>query len=447
MHNSVQDRVIPLLVFFFSVAIFLTGPLSLYSAHGDELSGTWENDIYIVPSSTDGMIGSDRPLSTLSISYSTGGVTYSSESIFKKDEFYSQEFGLNYRMGILDLSSTASFDPTAISMNYWLNEGSFTLAGARFDTIFLLQQLPDSDEFGSGLQVTLSGNLAEGASASVISRFGMRENESQLLGLEPGSGYTIITSHGDQEDVYGPSQLQYYNSEIQLTGMVLDCCEYDVTTKFSEANGFEKTEFEFAIGGEDNPIGFEVDLKFTAQTKSVELDPSIVTEWGCFDVYTDLTTTAANDELGNNSTTASLIDGLQIKGYGISDVSLGHVTFSSLTALDGNLYKAPNTYNIDLRSYDYILEPPQEYITLFTETPYDQVFSLYKSGEDLNLTFGGDFYFDMSSDSAEMDSLFDVALITADGAYKLSDQFTMGAGFSIKPDSLERIRLSFDYSF
>ncbi|MBS3788653.1 hypothetical protein KGY79_10720, partial [Candidatus Bipolaricaulota bacterium] len=161
----------------------------------------------------------------------------------------------------------------------------------------------------------------------------------------------------------------------------------------------------------------------------------------------DLTTPAANNELGNNSTTTSLIDGLQIKGFGITDVSLGHVTFSSLTALDGNLYRAPNTYDMDLRAGDYILEPPQEYITLFDETPYDQVFSLYKSGEDFNLTFGGDFYFDMSSDETDANALFDTALITADGRYRLSDQFSMGAGFSIKPDKVERIRLSFDYAF
>ncbi|MBS3789114.1 hypothetical protein KGY79_13090 [Candidatus Bipolaricaulota bacterium] len=436
-----HNKILYLSISSFLVVLLLTGSFFAPSAHGDELTGSWENDIYLSPSNGGNLIDANKPLSTLSVSYSTGGITYSSNSVFYRDKYASQSFEAGLQVGILDLSSTASFNPGETRLDYWLNEASFSLAGAWFDTTFLLQHSDDS--YGAGAEVGVSGNLAEGVSADFTSRFGMKESEVELLGLKAGSGYNLVTSQG----AYGPSQLQYVNSEFQITGMMLDCCEYDVTTKFSEANGFEKTEFEFAIEGEENPIGFEVDLKFTAQTKSVVLDPSIVTEWGCFDVYTNITTPSVNNKLGNNSTTADTLTGFQVKGFGLSNVSLGHVTFSSLTALEGNLYKSKNVYNIDLRADDYLLQPSQEYAFIFDETDYDQVFSLYKSGKDFNLTFGADFYFDMSGDATGTDTLFDNALVTGDGDYKLSDQFSMGAGFAIKPESLETIRLSFDYSF
>ncbi len=201
----------------------------------------------------------------------------------------------------------------------------------------------------------------------------------------------------------------------------------------------------FRLGKEDDLLGFDVDLTFTSQKKSVQLHPSLDTAWSCFDVYTELTTSNVDNLLGSNST--SSLNGLQIEGFGISDVSLGHVILSSLTALDGNLYRPANTYILDLRADDYLIDPHSDYEGLYVETDYDQVLSLYKSGEDLNLTFGGNVYFDMSNDETETNSIFDTALVTSNAQYKFSDQFSMGAGFAIKPDNLERVRLSFVYSF
>ena len=429
----------------FIIIFFIFGIIFAPSLQGATLSGDWNNDLYIAPGkNSDEII--DQFISVLTVNSTTGGISYSSESVFYKDEFHSQEIGADFRIGILEAGSTAMFDTANKRIDYWLNEGSFTLAGARLETVFLLQHTGNSG-FGSGLEFGVSGNLADGVSADFTSRFGMEENEAQLLGIEPGSGYTIITSHGDEEDAYGPSQLQYVDSELQVTGMMLGCCEYDITTEFSEANGFEETEFEFSIGGEENPLSFDVDLTFSAQTKSVELHPGINTEWGCFEVYTDLSTPNVDDVIGNNSTKEDTISGLQIEGFGIYDVPLGHVSFSSLTSLAGNLYKPLNTYDMDLRPRDYVIDPQSTYVSLYDETDYDQVFSLYKSGEDLNLTFGANVYFDMSGDATGTDTLFDTGLFTGNGSYLLSDQFTLGAGFAIKPESLETIRLSFDYSF
>ena len=409
------------------------------------LSGDWENDLFLNPGNSSNAI--DKFVSTLTVEYRTGGVSYSSKSVFDKDKFDSQVFGADYRIGILDGSSTVSFNPTETRLDYWLNRGNFSLAGARIDTVFLLEYSEDAGSFGAGAELGLSGNLGEGVSADFTSRFGMSENEAEVLGLESGSGYTIVTSHGDNPDAYGPSQLQYVDSELQISGMVLDCCEYDVTTRFSEANGFEETEFEFTIGGEENLMSFDVDLTFSAQTKSVKLHPGISTEWACFDVYTDISTPNADDILGNNSTKESTINGIEIEGFGIFDVSLGHVTLSSLTSLKGNLYKPAGTYNMDLTASDYLIDPQPDYQNLYDSTNYDQILSIYKSSKDFDLTYGANVFFDMSGDATGMNSLFNTALFTGNGSYTLSDQFRFGAGFAIKPNSLETVRLSLDYSF
>ncbi|MBS3736905.1 hypothetical protein KGY72_07020 [Candidatus Bipolaricaulota bacterium] len=440
--NNSTLRLFPVLLLSFLFITLVFSPLP----EAASLSGELENDLYLSPGNNNGDF-LDEFISTLEVEYTMGGITFSSESIFTKDEFNSQTFGADYRVGILDASSTASFDPANTRLDYWLNEGSLTLAGASFDTTFLLEYSSDTSNYGAGLELGLSGNLGEGVSANFVSRFGMKVNAAEAFGLVSGSGYTIVTDHGDESDVYGSSQLQYVNSELQVTGMVLDCCEYDVKTTFSEANGFEETEFEFLIGGEEDLVSFDVDLTFSAQTKSVELNPGINTQWGCFDVYTDLSTPNADNVLGNNSTKESTINGLEVKGFGIFDVSLGHVTFSSLTSLKGNLWRPDGTYDMDLHAGDYLIDPQPVYQGLYDETDYDQLFSLYKSGADFNLTYGADVYFDMSGDATGTDSLFDTALFTSNGTYVLSDQFSLGAGLAIKPDSLETIRLSFDYSF
>ena len=446
MPDLVSGKHLPLLISTLLIAALIGAPVFDAAAQEDKpLTGSWETDLYLDPGSSSNAI--DDFISTLNVQYAMGGVSYSSESVFNKDQFESQLFGADYRIGILNGNSTLSFDPTNTRLDYWLNEGTFSLAGARFSTVFVLEYSSNFDGYGAGFELGLSGNLGEGVRADFTSHFGMEVNEAEALGLEPGSGYTIVTSHEDDQDAYGPSQLQYVDSELQISGLVFDCCRYDVTTHFSEENGYEETEFEFRIGDQEDMISFDVDLTFSAQTKSVVLHPGINTKWGCFDVYTDLTTPNADDVLGNNSTQESTINGFEIEGFGLFDVELGHVTLSSLTSLKGNLFKPDGAYDMDLRASDYLIDPEPDYQGLYEETDYDQIFSIYKSDTDFNLTFGADVYFDMSGDSTGMDSLFDTALFTADGTYLLSDQFSLGTGFAIKPGSLETVRLSLDYSF
>lgn len=430
----------------FALLLFLVFVAFAHSltVYGNELSGSWKNDIYMSPQSSS-ISGFE---STLDVNYTVGGILFSSESVYTRNQFYSQSFGLDYRLGILDVSSTLSLDPSDSSLKYWLSEGQFSMGGVWFNTKLLLEYMESVDGYGSGAEFGVSGNLGDGVGIEIKSHFGMEVDEAEALGLVPGSGYDIVTSHGAQTDSYGPSQLQYVDTEIEVTGLQVGCCTVDVSTGLSEALGFKETEFEFQIGGDESPVIFDVDLEFKTQTdsimKSVELDPSLRTDWGCFNVFTSLSTGDAENLLTGSTST---IEAININGYGVSGVTLGNLTFSSITSLSGNLYRPPDTRNIDLRATDYLIEPPQKFASLFRETDYDEIVSLVKSSEVSDLSLAIDLYFDMDADEVDEVSMFNVALVTGDARFQVSDQFSLGAGIAIKPLAVETTRLSFDYYF
>lgn len=403
-----------------------------------DLSGDWENDLYFSPGSN--VLGSFS--SELYLNYYSGGIDYTSSSLFKKDSYYAQTFGAATSLGMVGVDSTLDFDPQEVRLNYFLAEADLTLADLNIGNTFLLEYTGDGSGFGSGYELELYGELPGGPKMYVTNLFGMEENEAEALEIVRGSGYTIKTG-SSQAGSYGPSQLQYVSTTIEISELSLDCCNFMATTKFSEESGFEHSILEFDLESETLPLKLDGKLKFTSQAKSIELDPKLDLDWACFDVYTDLSTPDDENLLTNSSSKTSTIGGLEIEGFGITGVKLGHVTFSSLTALEGNLNRLTDQENMDLRAYDYVLDPDPVYSGLYTNTPYDEVISIEKSNRGDDLYFGADVYFDMSGS----DSLFDTALFTGAGNYDLSDQFTMGAGAAIKPGELKNFRLSFDYSF
>lgn len=235
------------------------------------------------------------------------------------------------------------------------------------------------------------------------------------------TGYNIVTDHDPAkgDGTYGASSLQYVESIITLENMSLGCCDFSNETVFTEANGFEYTEFEFTIESTSLPISLDGYLKFTEQTKSIYLVPSISTDWACFTVYSGLI-----PDLGNNGYTESVLNGFEIRGFAIEDVELGHVKFSSYTAL------GDHTLNSMLNAYMF-------------ETGYDELFRIEKL-EKYPLDFTLDTYFNMSGSSG----IFDLALFAGSMEYEIDDEFTIGTGVELEPDAgLQEFSFTFDYSF
>jgi len=402
------------------------------TGHAD-LSGSWENDLYL-DSGTNMLY---KFSSELFLNYNSGGIDYISSSLFKKDSYYAQTFGIATSISEVDIDSTLDFDPQESGLNYFLAEAALNLADLNIENTFLLEYTGDNWGFGSGYELELSGELPGGPKMYVTNLFGMEENEAEALGIVRGSGYTIQTGN------YGPSQFPYTSTTIEISAQRLDCCTFTSTTKLSGENVFEYSIFEFTVDSTSLPFNLGGKLEFRPQTKSVELNPKLDLDWACFEVYTDLYTGDDENLLVNNATGTSIIGGLELEGFGITGLDLGEIAFSSLTALKGDLNRLTDQEDMDLRADDYVLDPDPIYSGLYTNIPYDEVISVEKFSEDSDLYFGADIYFNMSGSL----SLFDIGLFTGVSSYDLSDQFTLGAGVAIRPDKLETVRLSFDYYF
>ncbi|MBS3792930.1 hypothetical protein KGY77_09855, partial [Candidatus Bipolaricaulota bacterium] len=300
--DTTTGRTPRLLIFILSSSILLF----LFSTvtYGS-LSGSFENELYLNP----GISSLITYRSELDMTYRRKGMVLASNSVFHEDSYFSQQFGVDFELGALDIDSSLSFDPADARMDYLLAGANTSLGGIGIDNTFLLEHVDDQTGYGAGYELTLHTRLPSGPGMYIKNLFGMEENEAELLGLVQGSGYTIVTNGG-------PSNLQYVNTTVEITDLGFDCCNFVSTTKFSSRKGFEHTTLEFGLNSTNLPLKLDGKLKFTPQTKSVELNPGIDLEWACFEVYTDLITTDDENLLTGGGEGVSNIGGLRIKGFG-----------------------------------------------------------------------------------------------------------------------------------
>lgn len=413
--------------------LLLSGPVA---GSSDTFSGDWESELSLFPEA-ESMISLK---STLDLRYSEPGMSFGSVSKFEENDLEEQRFRGGLTTGPFEGSSLLSLDISGdrtLPLNYWLSDTWFSLGGVDVANSFLLEYVDKLSAYGAGFKFSISGELGGESRIYVDNYFGMEENEAEALGLKDGSGYTIVTDDGR----YGPSELQYVETRVEVTGLEFECCSFHSTAKLSEEKGFEFALFEFVMESEDLPLELDSDLKFTPKEKSLELKPRLDLDWACLDVYTGLRTSDDENLLvgGQNDS----IEGVSIEGFGISGLSYGGVELSGLTALDGRLFKLDGESNLDLRADDYVLNPDPVYTNLYDRTDYDGVVSVEKSGRDQPLSVAVDSYFE--SDGGE--GPFDFALFTGEGNYRFSEQFSLGAGVEVGADTVKRVRLSVDYGF
>ena len=438
------------ILFIVSFLLLDGGAVVAQQEEEDVLTGSWKTDLYFHPEPT----GDEEFINyntSLNLNYSLTSFTVESLSSFSNINdstgLTSQSFKIDGTLNIFDISSDVVFDPENNRLDYWLSETSLTFGGATFTSIFLLEYyiwelIPevriDTGEYGAGFGFSVSGDITGGGSAKITSLFGMVEDEYEILGLQSGSGYDLTTTGpGDTQTErrfsYGASELQYVSTTAEFYDLDLGCCQIDNETKFTRKSGFEYTEFDFSIDSTNLPVNFDTTLRFTPQTKSVALDPYIEISGDCFSTYFNLASSDVNTYQ------------LELAGFGLSGVKIGNVTFSSITALQGNLYKNPGASNLVLRADDYIISPTTP--DLYTETDYDEIASISLGPSDLsaypNHDFGLDLYFDMDQEG----ELFDLSLVTADLASHLSANFDLGTGISITPDGDIEALFEFDVYF
>lgn len=400
------------------------------------ISGNWKYTITFAPQTNSISAFSSR----LNLNYSTGGVDFSSTSLFGLNDYTRQSFEVGMNPGLLELDSTISFYPPDQRLDYWSTTGDMVVAGLGIENTFLLEYVDAETGYGAGDKLVLTGELAEDVSIKISNYFGLEENLVELEGWQTGSGYDIA--------LYGPngervSMLEYERTEVEIVGQKLGCCKFDFTSHMSAEEGFEFALFDFLIENETIPLSFDTRTTFTPDRKHLSLTPQLDLDWTCFSVYSSFvpeTITSSNSE----------IQGFEIEGFGLNSMQVGDLTISSLTALgDGVLWKSKAAgSDIYLHAGDYVLDPdPIQRVFYkkveygYNKVPFDSIFSIEMSND---LYLGIDFY----TRRAEDGNLFDIGLVTGEAEYSLSRQFTLGFGTSLLPDTgLDRIDLMFDYSF
>ncbi len=452
MKESLPSRILFLVVVFL---LALSLPWAAATAQPDEegtLSGSLKTDLYLHPAETGDFINYN---SSLDLDYSLDSFTLGSTTRLKNTGgttgLSNQSLQLDGRLGIFDVSSEAVFVPEENRLDYWLSESSVTFGGATIETLLLLEYVsksgyitPFPGKFGAGAELTLKKASSKGMTVDIKNRFGLKESESEVLGKTSGSGYDIdlieFDSSGDPLPRYKAlkslNNFHYVNTVAEIGELSFDCCSFDTETKFSRKNGFEYTLFDFRIESDDYPLTLDTEVKFSPQTKSVTLDPEIDVTYDCFTVYMDM--------LEDGSDTYSY--DLAFEGIELRQMPLGPVRVSSITSLQGNLYRNYGTSNLKLRAYDYLIDPdkPSHYL----ETSFDEVFSIEARSSSSSgypsFNLGLDFYFDTSNGK----NLFDLSLVTLNGKNSLSEDFDLGTGVSLDPEEgPTEIFFELDYYF
>ena len=261
-----------------------------------DFGGTWETDIVL-----DLGPGTAWPKdvtidSTISLDYSVQDWTFGASTTLENGVWTEQEFTAAGPVGAIDLSSDLEFDVANATIDSWSVDWSFAISGLHLAFEATLE--PNS----VALDVTASGTSGSIAVETTISfgAPGVPGCDLGFQGLELGVGFPFC------------------------------CAEVDATLEFDCA-GFEQAEFCVdGLGIAALPwLDFDVCVKFTEQTKSFILSPSIdLGLVGCdFDLYYHLD---PDDDIiqpgyGLFSIDGILFDGLQL----VCDV--GGVQFTGIT--------------------------------------------------------------------------------------------------------------------
>lgn len=411
-------------VFLFLILIFIP-----HSVEGNgDLSGEWENSLLLSPGSPIKSFDS-----SLIVEYSLGEMQFSSASQFDIQGYSYQAFQFGHTLGPLELDSDFSLDPDTNQLNYYKAKAEIPYEKYEIEGTFLLEHLQSASEYGSGAEVEVLGRAPWGGAFKVSTLLNLEREFAESLGLQRGSGYNIVNPS---------SQLNYESTDIYLTGFQAGRHKVSVSSKIGSEKGLESIEVQSNIRIQDSPVSVNVNVEFRPQSKSIKLNPQIEFEESCLTLHADFSTPNVNDVLENRSNN-NKITGLEIEGFEVSGLDLGGITFSSKTALAGNLYRFIGRDDLYLSSGDYVIDPEPGYETLYERTSFNEVLSIEKPRNDSNLGFGLDVYFAAGG----TDSLFELAQVTGTLEYRVSDQVLLEYGSTIGWNELKKFLLGARYNF
>lgn len=341
------------------------------------------------------------------------------------DGYYSSDFGPDYKIGTAGGGTRVSF--TNSKLNYWGTKALVNYGGFTYTGVFVVEEnhLPPGN-YGSGLELGISGTKISGLAITFKTRIGMVPNPLDTF-LFNGSGY----------DVFGPLGRKYEGftlSEFKVEGIRFGDSTIDTTNYFGLLGFFNYTKIDFGLGGKESPINLTSDIGLAPKLKFVSLNPGLEFEWAKVEVYTTMRPGLIWEY--NNEITE-----IQIRGFGVDDLSIGEAKFNARVGVgDAKLYRRRNKTEYQARASDYKLTPSLLERLFYQRTDYEAVFSLEISGGNLSLAL--DTY--LQDDAAN----FGFGALTGEMEYILSEAVELSGGLKITADSgLELISFSPTYSW
>ncbi|MCF7890422.1 hypothetical protein K9M78_04305 [Candidatus Bipolaricaulota bacterium] len=281
----------------------------------------------------------------------------------------------------------------------------------------LAEVLGTGSNFGSGLEIALSGMKVSGVSVELKTRLGLVPNLPEMVGDDPGSGYDVFSADG--------RYMGYTGSEVELNGLELGPVRFDTTSSFTAERGFEEMKVDFSLEEESGVLELDGTLTYKPEEKTLSLKPSIDLEWACFDVYSEIGPTELTEE-------ENRITEIKLKGYGVNEIHLGNVKASFIQALgDNRLQRLRGQDDWRLRASDYDITAEGEFSYegrsfVFGETDYEGALSLEGGGGNLELAV--DAYWGPGPD------LFGFSELTGEASYRLSNSFELVTGLVLDAD-------------
>lgn len=362
--------------FLFFVVLILFPILGISSSGmAESLSGNWDNQLTLKP---DNIL--DGYSSTLQVDFRKGRMDFSSISKFSLSKLKKQEFEFGYSYANYSLDIDSKFDPSNLRLSSVSGTATVSLLDVVLSDKLELNYNAGSDQYDSKSTFIVVGNISGGITAELTTVFG-----------GGGSG----------------ASLPYKSTKWEMWGQSIGCVDFSSTTKFNSSTGFKKSTAEFGINSPSLPISFSVDLTFKNNSKSVSLNPSIGQDWGFIDVYTGLDWSQPD------------IEGLVIKGFGLSGVSLGSSTFSSYFTL-GN-YDVHDINNNYKDGYDQVISLSADgdiglSLDLYGNSDSGGVLgmSFFKGSSSFSVTRGVNFGMAVEMDLAGSDSGLAKAVFSVD---------------------------------
>ncbi len=284
-------------------------------------------------------------------------------------------------------------------------------------TKILEDQLEVTSNYGTGMELALSGMKVSGISVELKTRLGLVPNPPEMVRDDPGSGYDVFSAVG--------RYVGYTGSDIGVNGIGLGPVSLDTTSSFSAEGGFEETTVNFSLEEASEMLELEGTLTYSLEKKTVSLEPSLDLGWACFDVYSKIRPREMTEKQNG-------LTGISIKGYGINGIQLGNVKTSFIHSLgDNRLQRTKRQDDWRLRASDYDLIAESEFSYAggsyaYEVTDYDGAISLEGGGGNLELAV--DYYWGPSS------SLFGLSELTGEAGYRLSNSFELVTGLVLDSD-------------